>query len=423
MQFIPLLFYFISSGLFLMMLGKKFEWKSGINKAQRGIADVIFKVQLIGLAFVEGNRELYFLHLSVPFLVVMLIYLYLYKQGTILEKIYWVTLVKCISSCAMLIALLLLKQLPLEKLYAYIGNATYILIVIFILLAEYFSLDSVTKASPKLTNLGSSALIWSTLVNVFWMFVFRMLEAIANLKLLLIAAVLLLLSYIVYFLIMNLLSKNVEELSEIKLKNKYYEEVELINKEVRKYRHDLSNHLNMLYYFIDTHNFEEAKQYLDNMSIDFNKINQSFYFINTKNKAVDYMLNSKLLVAREKGIDVKASVGLMESLYVSDTDLCTLLGNLLDNSIEACQLFQKANPFIRVNIQLVKKNFMINIKNSSNPVQTDEEGNYITNKKTGDHGLGMLQINRIIKQYQGFISRKYEDDVFETDIVLFKPVE
>lgn len=423
MQFIPFLFYFISSGLFLMMLGRKFEWKSGINKTQRVIADIIFKVQLVGLAFIEGNRELYFLHLSVPFLVVMLIYLYLYKEGTILEKIYWVTLVKCISSCAMLIALLLLKQLPLQKLYAYIGNATYILIVIFILLAEYFSLDSVTKASPKLTNLGSSALIWSTLVNVFWMFVFRMLEAIANLKLLLIAAVLLLLSYIVYFLIMNLLSKNVEELSEIKLKSKYYEEVELINKEVRKYRHDLSNHLNMLYYFIDTHNFEEAKQYLDSMSIDFNKINQSFYFINTKNKAVDYMLNSKLLVAREKGIEVKATVGLIESLYISDTDLCTLLGNLLDNSIEACQLFQKENPFIRVNIQLVKKNFMINIKNSSNPVKTDEEGNYITNKKTGDHGLGMLQINRIIKQYQGFISRKYEDDVFETDIVLFKPVE
>ena len=104
----------------------------------------------------------------------------------------------------------------------------------------------------------------------------------------------------------------------------------------------------MLYYFIDTNSVEEAKQYLDSMEQNFNQINKIFYFIDTGNKAVDFILNSKLLVAREKGIEVKSSVGMMPNLYVNDMDLCTLLANLLDNSIEACQLFQKENPFIKV---------------------------------------------------------------------------
>lgn len=430
MQFIKLSSYILSSGIFLTFLGKKFEWKSDVNRTQRIIAAVIFKGQFIALSLLDVSDEIYIRDLSIPYLMVMLLYLYLYKEGTIFEKIYWVTLIKCISGCAILISLLTLECLPLEKLHSYMGEAVYFFIVAFILLADYVSLSSVKKASPELKHLGPAALICSTLVNVFWIIVFRMLEAIADFKYLFLGAILLLLSYIVYFLIMNLLSKNVEKLAHIesdyenmKLKTKYYEEVELINKEVRKYRHDLSNHLNMLYYFIDTQNFEEAKHYLDSMALDFKKINKSFYFIDTNNKAVDFILNSKLLVAREKGIDVKSSIETMTDLYVSDIDLCTLLGNLLDNSIEACQLFEKENPFIQVNIQLVKKNFMINIKNSSNPVKADEEGNYITNKKTGDHGLGMLQINRIIKQYNGFISRKYENDIFETDIILFKPVE
>lgn len=430
MEFITFLFYLISSGIFLAFLGKKFDWRRGVNRHDRVVGDIVFKLQLVALALVDVDKDLYLVHLSLPYLIVMLFYLNIYKEGTLIEKIYWVTLIKCISSCAMLISLVLLQQLPLERLPYYIGNATYVLIVALLLVAEYISLFCVTRVSPKLEYLGSKALILFTVVNVIWMAVFRILEAMEHLKFLLLGASLLLFSYIVYFVIMNLLSKNVEKLASVQseyenmqLKTKYYEEVELINKEVRKYRHDLSNHLNMLYYFIDTNSVEEAKQYLDSMEQNFNQINKIFYFIDTGNKAVDFILNSKLLVAREKGIEVKSSVGMMPNLYVNDMDLCTLLANLLDNSIEACQLFQKENPFIKINIQLIKKNFMINIKNSSNPVQTDEEGNYLTNKKTGDHGFGMLQINRIIKQYNGFISRKYADDVFETDIVLFKPVE
>lgn len=56
-------------------------------------------------------------------------------------------------------------------------------------------------------------------------------------------------------------------------------------------------------------------------------------------------------------------------------------------------------------------------------MKQDKKGNYITNKKDGNHGLGMFQINQIIDQYNGFISRKYEDAIFETYMLLFKPAE
>ena len=204
---------------------------------------------------------------------------------------------------------------------------------------------------------------------------------------------------------------------------KYYEEVELINHEVKKYKHDLANHLNILYYFIEVNNIEEAKMYIERMAIDLKKMNKSFYYIETGSDSLDFILNSKLLVAREKGIEVNTNIGPISELFISNVDLCTLLANLLDNSIEACERFEKKNTFIRVQISLIKHNLLINIKNSSNSVNVDEEGNYITNKKSGDHGLGMLQINRIVSQYNGFVSRTYENNIFETSILLPEPVE
>lgn len=110
----------------------------------------------------------------------------------------------------------------------------------------------------------------------------------------------------------------------------------------------------------------------------------------------------------------------MQNVTISNMDLCTLLSNLLDNAIEACELYKGKDSFIDIEMSLIKNNLLCNIKNSANPVKTDAKGQYLTNKKTGDHGFGMLQIDRIIKQYNGFVTRKYKNNVFETDIILMK---
>lgn len=429
MTFLEFIFYLINNGFLLFFSGKKFNSKLGISKNQKMMADIVFKLILTAILLIDMSNSNLFIPMTVISSIVLIIYLHLYKDGSLLEHIYWVTLVQCITNCTTLIVQLLVLNIPVSFFSYHLGYGLDFLIIALVLAIQYFALLGILNVSPKLNYLGFQVLGALTGINIFWILIIELLSYIKDFNFALIAAIMLLISHSIYFVIMNLLSKNINKLTHIeseyqnmKLKTKYYEEVEVINQEVRRYRHDLANHLHMLYYFLEERNIEAATEYLNRMGVDLKKINKGFYYIKTRNEAIDFILNSKLLIAREKGIKIKSTVEDMEILFIRNVDICTLLSNLLDNAIEACALYKGDESFIDLDMRLIKRNFAINIKNSANPVKTDENGNYLTNKKSGDHGFGMLQINRIIKQYNGYISRKYENNVFETNILLMNPV-
>lgn len=426
MLFLNLLFYLISNGIILLFVGKKFNWKVGMTRKKKMVIDILFKLILTGTIFL-GVSYFTFFQMTLMTFIVLIIYLNLCKEGGGLEKIYWITLVLCITNCATLFIKLIVMKLPVLSLYYYLGYGVDLFIIILILSMEYISLLGIIKVLPKLNYFGTPVLSALTFINVFWIIIIEILSYISSLDFAILATSLILLSHIIYFIILNLLSKNIDRLTHIetgyenmKLKAKYYEEIESINQEVRKYKHDLSNHLHMLYFYLEEHNIDSAKEYLNHMGVDFKNISKGFYYIKTNNEAIDFILNSKLLRAREKGVKVQSKIGDMQNVTISNMDLCTLLSNLLDNAIEACELYKGKDSFIDIEMSLIKNNLLCNIKNSANPVKTDAKGQYLTNKKTGDHGFGMLQIDRIIKQYNGFVTRKYKNNVFETDIILMK---
>ena len=427
-------FHLTSSGMYLYFLGESFKWKDDKNRKNKIIAILSF----IGLfTFFSRFSQLDYINFNtylVLNLIVSFIYLYLYKKETIFDTLCWITLIQWASFSAMIISSSFIYQFLYPSFVHFQGinlNIAFdLLAMVSILIIKYLSLSLVTIHSPKLKYLRGWPLVFSILVNIVSLAILNYQYHDPNFIMPMIVSMIVLFTNIGYFLIIKALTKNISDLvtieldyQNIKLKMKYYDEIELINQEVRKYKHDLANHLNLLYYFIEVNNIEEAKMYIERMAIDLKKMNKSFYYIETGSDSLDFILNSKLLVAREKGIEVNTNIGPISELFISNVDLCTLLANLLDNSIEACERFEKKNTFIRVQISLIKHNLLINIKNSSNPVNVDEEGNYITNKKSGDHGLGMLQINRIVNQYNGFVSRTYENNIFETSILLSRPLE
>ena len=428
------IFHVISSAIFLYFLGENFKWKDNKSKTNKILAIILF----LGLfSFISRLHQLKYLDFNIYLalnLIISFIYLYLYKKETILETIYWITLNQWASFSAMIISSSFIYQFLYPSFVQSQGinlNIAFDLVaMVSILIIKYLSLSLVTIHSPKLNYLRGWPLVFSILVNIVSLAILNNQYHDPNVMMPMIVSIIVLFANIGYFLIIKALTKNISDLvtieldyQNIKLKMKYYDEIELINQEVKKYKHDLANHLNLLHYFIEVNNIEEAKTYIERMGIDLKKINKSFYYIETGSDSLDFILNSKLLVAREKGIEVNTNIGPISELFISNVDLCTLLANLLDNSIEACERFEKKNTFIKVQLSLIKQNLIINIKNSSNPVDVDEEGNYITNKKSGDHGLGMLQINRIVNQYNGFISRTYENDIFETSILLSRPLD
>lgn len=433
MQIITMiLFHIIASSITVHFLVKKFNWKENIYSFEKNISLFIIIGLLSGLSIINETPGIGFINMISLLCLFMLIYLHLYQDGKFLEKLYWVSLIECVSACTMMISVFFLRQITGQMLEYGIefSNLKSPLLLVFVIGVEYMSLYVVTKYTPKLKYLNISILVSTIIANFFSLGVILILNTLIDNIFSLFISTALLLSYIPYFFTLHVSSKSIEKLNLIeldyqmmKLKSKYYKEVEYINQEVKKYRHDMANHLNYLYYLIDTHDSSEAKEYIEQMGIDLKKIHKGFNFVETGNKSIDYILNSKLFVAHEKGIEIINRIGNVNELFISEANLCTLLTNLLDNSIEACLLYQEKTPFISINLQLIKNTFVINIKNSSNPVNIDKKGNFITNKKEGDHGFGILQINRIVKQYDGHVSRKYQDNIFETSIILLSPQE
>ena len=119
-----------------------------------------------------------------------------------------------------------------------------------------------------------------------------------------------------------------------KILDKQVEEVQNIYLTMRSWRHDYHNHLQKLKAHIMMDQIKEANQYLNELEIDLDNVNQ---LVESGNINLDAILNSKLSLAIKNNIDINYQAKVPETLTISDIDLCVLIGNLIDNAVEACE--------------------------------------------------------------------------------------
>ena len=89
-----------------------------------------------------------------------------------------------------------------------------------------------------------------------------------------------------------------------------------------------------------------------------------------------------------------------KELSVSDIDLCVVIGNLIDNAVEACRTVKKEEQFLRLYIAPLKQQLYITVTNATSEVVRKLDEEYIS-KKRGDHGHGLKRINNVVKKYDG----------------------
>lgn len=199
------------------------------------------------------------------------------------------------------------------------------------------------------------------------------------------------------------------------LVDKHYTEVEMMYRKMRGWRHDYHNHIQVLKAHMELNHYDEAKQYLDMLNDDLATVDT---VIKTGNVMVDAILNSKLTMIKEKGIQVDATAIVPQDVPFSGIDLSVLIGNLLDNAMEACvQIRNRDERFIRIYIDIVKKQLYISVTNSMDG-KAKRKGLQYLSTKMGVHGFGLLRIDRIAAKYGGFINRQNEEGVFATEVML-----
>ena len=134
----------------------------------------------------------------------------------------------------------------------------------------------------------------------------------------------------------------------------HFAEVENMYRQMRAWRHDYHNHMQILSALLDGQNYGEARVYLDKMNQSLASVDR---VLKTGNTVVDAILNSKLSLFASKGIPVTADAKVPPTLAVDDLDLCIIIGNLLDNALDACVPLDK--PFVRIYIAPKKNNTKI----------------------------------------------------------------
>jgi sensor histidine kinase regulating citrate/malate metabolism len=202
---------------------------------------------------------------------------------------------------------------------------------------------------------------------------------------------------------------------------KHYDEVENIYKQMRGWKHDYHNHLQAIKVYVSTGKIEELSDFCARLEQDLQSVDT---VIKTGNVMLDAILNSKLSLANQKNIAVNAKAAVPEKLKITDVDLCVLIGNLLDNAMEACVKTKNtpdlefAKPFIRVYIGMKGYHLYICVTNSVYGEIKKSGGRFISTKSSPTHGFGLMRIDKVCEKYGGYCRRNNEQGVFSTEILL-----
>ena len=199
-----------------------------------------------------------------------------------------------------------------------------------------------------------------------------------------------------------------------KLLWKQIEEVHGIYQTMRGWRHDYHNHLQTLKATLALGQVDQAREYLDTLEKDLTHIRQ---IAETGNVELDAILNSKLSLVKEMGIALHYKAQVPAQLPMTSIDLCVLLGNLIDNAVEACEKVPEEKRFFRLYLGSFQKQFYISASNATTDQCRKTDQDYISRKR-GNHGHGLLRMNRVVDKYNGYINRKNEPGVFVTEIMI-----
>lgn len=199
------------------------------------------------------------------------------------------------------------------------------------------------------------------------------------------------------------------------LVNRHYDEVETMYRKMRGWRHDYHNHIQTLKAHMDMAQYEQASLYLERLEEDLRTVDT---VLKTGNVMVDAILNSKLTLIQERHIQTDATALVPEDIPISGIDLSVLIGNLLDNAMEACLKVPRERRFIRLYIARAKENLYIYVMNAADGSYRRQGGRYLSTKPSDSHGFGLQRIDKVIKKYQGYRTREDEGDVFATEILI-----
>lgn len=221
---------------------------------------------------------------------------------------------------------------------------------------------------------------------------------------------------LIIYLLFNCISKqyfeNISLLMEKQVEQQveHYKKINKLTDDLREFRHDYKNHMICLQSLLNNKQYDEALSYVKSITnqeiLDSNK----FFSVN---QIADAILTDKNELAQKNNCKIIFDGSVSDEISVSN--LCTILSNALDNSIEACSKIDSDETQI-IDVKCVASE-LIQIIRISNP---NLDNNAVTETSKADrknHGFGLSNIRRTVERMDGqmIISSQYPTFVLEIE--------
>lgn len=227
--------------------------------------------------------------------------------------------------------------------------------------------------------------------------------------------------FVASFYIIFALSRSNKESEELRILRQQHEyriqyanNIKMQYDEIRRIRHDMKQSYLVIDSLMSDKKYTEANEYIKS---NISNLGKSEVIVDVGNDFVNAILNSKLTFAKSAGIEVICSstnnIG-----GIDDTDLCSLLGNMLDNAIEACEKCS-GEKLIETSISIRDNKCSIIVSNSVEAeILKNNKTLKTTKKDTKNHGFGVRSIRAIAEKYGGVVNFYQERNMFNCQVVL-----
>ncbi len=206
--------------------------------------------------------------------------------------------------------------------------------------------------------------------------------------------------------------KNELLLQEAMTKEKYFKVVEQNNRKIQEIKHNLKNQLLGLSALS-----EKEKKSNEELKGIIRKLDSCEEKIYTSNNIFNTILNSKIQTAESKGIESNISVLVPRQMNLDYSETGLLVGNLLDNAIEACEKAHPPNRKITINIAYKERMLILKITNSKEAVPAVLDKSSKADSQS--HGIGIYSVKEVVKKYNGMIEFEDKGNTFEVSVILY----
>lgn len=203
------------------------------------------------------------------------------------------------------------------------------------------------------------------------------------------------------------------------LEQKHYEELQRKNMDLRSFRHDYNHHITAMQAIAQNNDWESLKNYL----YDLSTVKEQINYISTNNSVADAIINY-FYEHKAKEINFKVEGKFIQNLLIAESDLCTVLSNLLKNAMDAVSKETISEKNIYLEISSDDRQTIILVENNSQKYSAEELKKLNTSKPNAlNHGFGIKNIQNTAEKYHGKLDLQWKNGIFSACVLLKNPKE